>query len=177
MLIFPIDCKLHKRCPRKGMQCICVHTLVETQYQFLFVHSWRKCHTQIGLCVCVYLVVHAQTHHTYNTHTHTLITVRVCVCYYGVFVHVLLSTHTHTHTHTSQFECDIYTKTCVFVCVLLSNKYHTVEPLYNEVLGTMKITLLYQVSHIRVKKTKKCKELGPAKLPRYKRILLYPTSL
>ena len=29
----------------------------------------------------------------------------------------------------------------------------TVEPLYNEVLGTMKITLLYQVSHIRVKKT------------------------
>ena len=30
----------------------------------------------------------------------------------------------------------------------------TVEPLYNEVLGTMKITLLYQVSHIRVKKHK-----------------------
>ena len=29
----------------------------------------------------------------------------------------------------------------------------TVEPDYNEVLGTMKITLLYQVSHyIRVKK-------------------------
>ena len=29
----------------------------------------------------------------------------------------------------------------------------TVEPRYNEVLGTMKITLLYQVSHyIRVKK-------------------------
>ena len=29
---------------------------------------------------------------------------------------------------------------------------YTVEPLYNEVLGTMKITLLYQVSHyIRVK--------------------------
>ena len=36
----------------------------------------------------------------------------------------------------------------------------------------MKITSLYQVSHyIRVKKTKKYKELGPAKLPRYKRIL------
>ena len=53
----------------------------------------------------------------------------------------------------------------------------TVEPLYNKALGTMKITLLYQVSHyIRVKK-KKYKELGPAKLPRYKRILLYPTSL
>ena len=31
--------------------------------------------------------------------------------------------------------------------------YYTVEPLYNEVLGTMKITLLCQVSrYIRVKK-------------------------
>ena len=31
--------------------------------------------------------------------------------------------------------------------------YDTVEPRYNEVLGTMKITLLYQISHyIRVKK-------------------------
>ena len=55
----------------------------------------------------------------------------------------------------------------------------TVEPRYNEVLGTMKITLLpvYQVSHyIRVKKTKKYKELGPAKLScymyMYKRVLL-----
>ena len=38
----------------------------------------------------------------------------------------------------------------------------------------MKITLLYQVSHyIRVKKPKKYKELGPAKLPCYKRVLLY----
>ena len=54
----------------------------------------------------------------------------------------------------------------------------TVEPRYNDVLGTMKITLLYQVSHyIRVKKTKKYKELGPAKLPCYNRVLLYPTSL
>ena len=34
----------------------------------------------------------------------------------------------------------------------------TVEPHYNEVLGTMKITLLYQVSHyIRVKKLKNIK--------------------
>ena len=34
----------------------------------------------------------------------------------------------------------------------------TVEPLYNEVLGTMKITLLYQVSHyIRVKKERNIK--------------------
>ena len=56
--------------------------------------------------------------------------------------------------------------------------HYTVEPHYNEVLGTMKLTLLYQVSHyIRVKKTKKFKELGPAKWPCYKRVLLYPTSL
>ena len=41
----------------------------------------------------------------------------------------------------------------------------------------MKITLLYQISYyIRVKK-KKYKELGQAKLPCYKRVLLYPTSL
>ena len=53
-----------------------------------------------------------------------------------------------------------------------------VEPHYTEDLGTMKITLLYQVSHyIRVRKTKKYKELGPAKSPCYKRVLLYPTSL
>ena len=52
------------------------------------------------------------------------------------------------------------------------------NPRYNEVLGTIKITLLYQVSHyIRVKKTRKYKELGPAKLPCCKRVLLYPTSL
>ena len=38
----------------------------------------------------------------------------------------------------------------------LSN--YTVEPRYNEVLGTMKITLLYQVSHyIRVKKQRNIK--------------------
>ena len=55
---------------------------------------------------------------------------------------------------------------------------YTVEPRYNEVLGTMKITLLYQVSWLyQGKETKKYKELGPAKLPCYKRVLLYPTSL
>ena len=53
----------------------------------------------------------------------------------------------------------------------------TVEPRYNEVLGTMKITLLYQVSHYIRVKNKKYKELGPAKLPCYNRVLLYPTSL
>ena len=41
------------------------------------------------------------------------------------------------------------------ICLI---KRSTVEPLYNEVLGTMKITLLYQVSHyIRVKKQKNIK--------------------
>ena len=43
----------------------------------------------------------------------------------------------------------------------------TVEPHYNEVLGTMNITLLYQVSHyMRVQKQRNI-ELGPAKLPCY----------
>ena len=42
----------------------------------------------------------------------------------------------------------------MFSCLLSD----TVEPLYNEVLGTMKITLLYQVSHyIRVKKQRNIK--------------------
>ena len=40
----------------------------------------------------------------------------------------------------------------------------------------MKITLLYQASHYIRVKTKKYKELGPAKSPCYKRVLLYPTS-
>ena len=39
-----------------------------------------------------------------------------------------------------------------------SKVHNTVEPHYNEVLGTMKITLLYQVSHaIRVKKLRDIK--------------------
>ena len=54
---------------------------------------------------------------------------------------------------------------------------NTVEPHYNEVLGTMKITLLYQVSLYQGKETKKYKELGPVKSPCYKRVLLYPTSV
>ena len=41
---------------------------------------------------------------------------------------------------------------------ILFFNHSTVEPLYNEVLGTMKITLLYQVSHyIRVKKERNIK--------------------
>ena len=39
------------------------------------------------------------------------------------------------------------------VLVVRLNNNNTVKPLYNDVLGTMKITLLYQVSrYIRVKK-------------------------
>ena len=53
----------------------------------------------------------------------------------------------------------------------------TVEPRYNEVLGTMKITLLYQISHYIRVKNKELKETGPVKLPCYNRVLLYPTSL
>ena len=38
----------------------------------------------------------------------------------------------------------------------------TVEPRYKEVLGTMKLTLLYQVSHyIRVKKQRNIKSWDP----------------
>ena len=46
----------------------------------------------------------------------------------------------------------------VVICYLAGFISSTVEPLYNEVLGTMKITLLYQVSHyIRVKKQRNIK--------------------
>ena len=56
-------------------------------------------------------------------------------------------------------------------------EYCTVEP-HNEVLGTMKITLLYQGSHyIRVRNQRNIKSWDQQKLPCYKRVLLYPTSL
>ena len=57
-----------------------------------------------------------------------------------------------------------YKKICLFDSsflswnVMLKMKEYTVEPLYNEVLGTMKITLLYQVfRYIRVKKQRNIK--------------------
>ena len=54
----------------------------------------------------------------------------------------------------------------------------TVEPLYNEVLGTMKITLLYQVSrYIRVKKQRNIKSWDQQNYLVIMRVLLYPTSL
>ena len=61
----------------------------------------------------------------------------------------------------SNYKIKIYIMAFVHVCIFML--LYTVEPRYNEVLGTMKLTLLYQVSHyIRVKK-QKYKELGPAK--------------
>ena len=51
-------------------------------------------------------------------------------------------------------------------------KVDTVELLYNEVIGTMKITFISGFSLYQGKKTQKYKELGPAKLPCYKRVLL-----
>ena len=92
--------------------------------------------------------------------------------------------HTHGHKHCVGLLCDD-TCTCTplwkylgwvdvgwsLICVPFANwsfspnwfwigfKIHcTVEPRYNEVLGTMKINLLYQVSHyIRVKKQRNIK--------------------
>ena len=63
-----------------------------------------------------------------------------------------------------------------FFCLLYC---YTVEPRYNEVLGTMKITLLYQVSHyIRVKKLRNIKSWDQQSyLVISNRVLLYPTSL
>ena len=52
-------------------------------------------------------------------------------------------------------------KRCLHKLILISDLTTyliTVEPHYNEVFGTMKITLLYQVSHyIRVKKLRNIK--------------------
>ena len=53
------------------------------------------------------------------------------------------------------------------------------EPLYGEVLGTMRVALLCRVSQYKNyqgEKTGRYGELGPAGLPR-EGILLYPTSL
>ena len=69
----------------------------------------------------------------------------------------------------------------MYVAVITFNidqsSHDTVEPRYNEVLGTMKITLLYQVSHyIRVKKQRNRESWDQQKYL-VKRVLLYPTSL
>ena len=46
---------------------------------------------------------------------------------------------------------------CIQVEIQLAKKGNTVEPRYNEVLGTMTIALLYQVSHYIGKKNKEIK--------------------
>ena len=39
----PIDCKLHKRCPRLGMQCVTLCSSCSTNsIGILFVHSWKN---------------------------------------------------------------------------------------------------------------------------------------
>ena len=74
-----------------------------------------------------------------------------------------------------------------FLDKFLQESYCTVEPLYNEVLGTMKITLLYQVSHyIRVKKQRNIKSWDQQNYlvirgfcyirPRYNEVPLYLES-
>ena len=71
----------------------------------------------------------------------------------------------------------------MFICGIPLTKMTTVEPLYYEVLGTMKITLLYQVSHyIRVKKQRNIKSWDQQNYlirgfcyirPRYNKVPLY----
>ena len=54
--------------------------------------------------------------------------------------------------------CSCFYFSCVWCWSVAWVDSDTVEPRYNEVLGTMKITLLYQVSHyIRVKKQRNIK--------------------
>ena len=60
----------------------------------------------------------------------------------------LLLSKWHLQMHTVHGNVNILD---TFLC------FYTVEPGYNEDLGTMKITLLYQVSHIRVKKQRNIK--------------------
>ena len=69
---------------------------------------------------------------------------------------------------------------CYWFVFISNHNYHkciTAEPLYNEVLGTMKITLLYQVSrYIRVNTKTNIKSWDQQNDVVIKRVLLYPTS-
>ena len=84
----------------------------------------------------------------------------------GRFMHNTLDIHVRV-AETYQIEAEPSTDEC------------TVEPRYNEVLGTIKITLFIQVSHyIRVKKQRNIKSWDQQNyLVIIKRVLLYPTSL
>ena len=64
----------------------------------------------------------------------------------------------------------------IVVCcaVAETTRHNTVEPRYNEDLKNYLVITGFSL--YQGKNTKKYKELGPAKLPCYKRVLLYPTS-
>ena len=64
----------------------------------------------------------------------------------------------HLLLHACMLQYNSVDRTGLILCTLVVLYRCTVEPRYNEVLGTMKITLLYQVSHyIRVKKQRNIK--------------------
>ena len=128
---------------------LCIKLIVDKQYSFDF-----SCAT-VDISGAHYLSTNFQ--HTAicksNLHIFPAIawTVHILKCVHGLmvecwnsYVHVWECLQIHT-----RIQGKLGLKRSLgpwhFVC-------YTVEPLYNEVLGTMKITLLYQVSHIRVKK-------------------------
>ena len=74
-----------------------------------------------------------------------------------IFHNYILSTQNHPKNKQSNQQL-LWNVDDPYSIIMVSKKLNTVEPLYNEVLGTMKITLLYQVSHyIRVKKQRNIK--------------------
>ena len=63
-----------------------------------------------------------------------------------------------TGHHGQRLACQSQCENFLLAILIAVPWTSTVEPRYNEVLGTMKITLLYQVSHyIRVKKLRNIK--------------------
>ena len=73
---------------------------------------------------------------------------------------------------------DIITKPSYNKVILLVPALYTVEARYNEDLGTIKITLLYQVSHyIRVKKQRNIKSWDQQNCLVITGFCCYPTSL
>ena len=92
----------------------------------------------------------------------------LCVSYRTWFIVVLNKLHYVSNSFFIYYQIVINTMRhisilfyfCQFLylyTITVGTRY-TVEPRYNEVLGTMKITLLYQVSHyIRVKKQRNIK--------------------
>ena len=85
----------------------CTHTNTQTHTHTHTLQFLYLCHTQIGLCVfvCMYVCVYFSTRTITPYIQHTLISVCVCVC---------------TCMCVCMCAC-VY----VFVCVLLSNNYHS----------------------------------------------------